>query len=218
VRAVAPAPHADPQRRLWCYRFHPAGYLVGGAVNNGGLLLDWTRRLLYPDAPAGDGFARLFDEAAALPPGADGVRMRPHLVAERDPTVAGRTAAFEGLGVHHHRGALARAAVDALALSLADIVERLEGSGLALQDIAVAGLPADHPTLAGALCACLARALRTVRLPDASAVGAALLGFEALGLPVPQVRFDGRSVTPQPDAVAAYAGLRRGASDPRGRP
>jgi gluconokinase len=193
---------------LWCYRFHPTGFLVGVAVNNGGLLLDWARRLVLPSEPPTDALQRLLDDAAKVSVGAAGVRLEPSLLGpECDPAVVGGDASITGVRDEHGPPELTRAAVDALVLSLVELTRRLEAAGPAPTDLTIAGLPAIHPALAQATCDGLGRPVRVVRLADASAVGAAVLGHEALEGRRPTVAIDTWALTPDPEAAAAYAAL-----------
>ena len=57
--------------------------MVGGAVNNAGLVIDWLGAQLFPEA--GDPVARVLAEAAQSPPGARGVVCEPRLAGERYP-------------------------------------------------------------------------------------------------------------------------------------
>ncbi|HUH06669.1 MAG TPA: FGGY family carbohydrate kinase, partial [Egibacteraceae bacterium] len=209
VRLVTAEPWIDPGGRTWCYRFHPDGFIVGGAVNNAGLLLDWARRVLYAGVSTQAGFQMLLGEdVRTVPPGADGVRMRPFLVAERDPAAGAPAASFEGVLERHGRPHLARAVVDAVAMSLAALGDILLQSGHASGHISIAGLPARYPAVGQIICDCLGRPVRLARLPDASAIGAALIGYEALGMDRPPVPAETRWLAPEPNAAAAYSRLR----------
>ncbi|WP_188037681.1 gluconokinase, partial [Actinotalea sp. JY-7885] len=114
---------------LFCYALSGDLSVVGGAVSTGGVALGWAVDAFAPelrghhDAPE----ALLLAEAAAVPPGSDGLVMLPHLLPERapswDPTLPG---AYLGLAARHRRGHLVRAAVEGVALQLADLVRRLD--------------------------------------------------------------------------------------------
>ena len=43
------APGVDEQGRVFCYNLAPGRYVIGGAVNNGGIVLDWLRDAVAPD-------------------------------------------------------------------------------------------------------------------------------------------------------------------------
>jgi xylulokinase len=99
---VAPAP-------LW------DRWIVGGAMTATGRALDW----LADDVLGGVPVETLLAEAAAIPPGCDGLVFLPYLAGERsplwDPDARG---AFVGLTLAHGRGHLSRAVLEAAAYAL----------------------------------------------------------------------------------------------------
>lgn len=99
-----------PERDMW--------YLAT-ATNTSGEAIRWFRnRFGY------GGFAELNAEAAASPPGADGVLFLPHLAGARsphyDPSARG---AFVGLALRHGRGDLARAVMEGVAYELRECLD-----------------------------------------------------------------------------------------------
>ena len=70
----------DREHRLFCYALVPGRWLVGGAINNGGVVLEWLGGVLGESEPD-----RLLAEAARVPPGSDGLVMLPYLLGERAP-------------------------------------------------------------------------------------------------------------------------------------
>jgi gluconokinase len=85
VRRLAAAPWLDPSERTWCYVLAAGQWFAGGAINNGGLALQWVRERFYPDLPGPAGYDRLLQEAAAVAPGAEGVCLLPYFAGERSP-------------------------------------------------------------------------------------------------------------------------------------
>ena len=81
-----------------------------------GRALDWYRDGILGDTITTDS---LLAEAAATPPGADGLVFLPYLAGERsplwDPTARG---AFVGLGLGHRRAHLSRAILEASAFAI----------------------------------------------------------------------------------------------------
>jgi xylulokinase len=124
---VTPAPLAG----LWS---------VGAAMAATGRALDWFR-----DAVIGGDVTteRLLAEAAATPPGADGVVFLPYLAGERspiwDPTATG---VFAGLTLSHGRGHLARAIIEASALAIRHVATPMLAAGVTVTAMRACGGPA----------------------------------------------------------------------------
>jgi xylulokinase len=96
-------------------------YLALNYVAGGGLCLPWLSKLAGAEGEAGDATAleRLFAEAGAAPPGADGLMFLPHVegrIAPYDPAMRG---GWLGLSLAHGRGHLARSMLEAVAFEYA---------------------------------------------------------------------------------------------------
>jgi xylulokinase len=94
------------------------GGFLGGWTSSCGSLIDWAQRLYGAAACAA---------AESLPPGAGDLVMLPYLAGERapvwDPNARG---VIVGLSLHNDAPHLARAALDAVALSALDLTRRLK--------------------------------------------------------------------------------------------
>jgi xylulokinase len=101
----------------------PGMHYVLGAILSAGLSLRWLRNLVGLQTTP-DAYAILSTEAAAAPPGAEGLIFLPHLTGERtphmDPMARGM---FLGLGYHHGRGHLARAVMEGVSMALRQVLE-----------------------------------------------------------------------------------------------
>jgi len=187
VRRVVDQPLLDPQQRTWCYLLSEQRWFAGGAINNGGLALQWVRERFYPELSGEDGYSRLFADAAAVPPGAGGVMMVPYFSGERSPHWdAQARALLVGLGLEHGRAHIARAALEGVAFCLADVWEALQGENQpaaalrALPEVHLTGGITRSPLWVQILADVLGVRLAPVEAADASVVGAAMLGQWAL--------------------------------------
>jgi gluconokinase len=197
VRRLVARPWIDPSERTWCYVLDENHWFIGGAINNGGLTLEWTRAMLYPDLAPAAGFSQLVTEAGAIPAGAGGVYLLPYLAGERSPSWAPDDAAmFFGLRLEHRRGHLARAAMEGVAHCLADVWEVLPQSAEGGEVTRLTGRIARDPLWAQILADVLGVPLLALDVADASATGAAFLGMLATGR-LSQARI-GAAVPPGP--------------------
>src|SRR5258706_405973 len=102
---------------------------LGGTLS--GALQEWFRSIAAPGAA----FETLDAEAAAVPAGADGLRLLPYLQGERTPVWdPGACGAFVGLSLVHGRGHLYRAVLEGVAVSFRHCAEIAAEKGLALRE------------------------------------------------------------------------------------
>jgi gluconokinase len=212
VRRLASTPHLDPQARTWSYRLDLSTHLIGGAINNGGLLLDWVRRSWYSELNAQKGFSTLLSDAGNVPAGAEGLTLLPYLTGERSPYWRGDlSATLHGLKLTHGRPQVARAALEAVAFSLAQVWELLAGGTMVYS---TGGL-ARSPLWNGLLSDVLGTPVRVAEAADASAIGAALLGHPSATLQAVRQRVQSagmvlpgvENTTPLRDARARWQSL-----------
>ncbi len=187
VRRVADAPQLGPDRLSWCYLLLEGRYFAGGAINNGGLTLDWARRTFYSELPKDQGYTRLLDDAArAAVTGAP--LCLPYLTGERTPHWnADLRASFFGVGEHHTRADLARSALEGVAFTLADVFDLLESGARPAplpaptsSPVQLTGGVTRSPFWAQLITDTLGVDTELNPVADASATGAALLAQVAL--------------------------------------
>lgn len=157
-------------------------WFIGGAINNGGLTLQWAREKLYPDVPGEAGYEQLAAEAASIAPGAEGVFLLPYFAGERSPHWAPRDKGMMyGLGMGHNRAHFARAALEGVANCLADVWDALYGSETSSETVRITGGITRTPLWVQIVADMLGVPLMALDVADTSATGAGLLGMRALG-------------------------------------
>ena len=173
-------PEPDPHGRTHLYRAAAPGLFYSmAAMQNAGLALEWARKVL------GASWDQVYEEAFAVPPGANGVRFLPYLSGERTPHFdPGARGAWTGLGLDHDRGHLLRATLEGVAFGLREGLEALRAAGTEIPDLRLAGGGTAKEPWRQLLADVLGLPLRL--LPDhvagiASARGAALLAGVACG-------------------------------------
>jgi gluconokinase len=177
VRAVVERPLASGDGSLFCYPLALDRWVVGGALGNGGSVLDWVGRTVAGGADLGD----LLDAAAAVTPGADGLVVLPFLAPERAPLwEPDRTGAVLGLRPHHGPAHVARAAVEGVGLQIGALARRVQAA-TELREVRASGGALRHPLWRQVLAAGLRRPVRVVGDVTGTALGAAALGWCAVG-------------------------------------
>jgi gluconokinase len=81
LRLMVDQPRVDPEGRAFCYALTPGRWVVGGAINNGGVVLQWAGDALAPDL-GDDPEAALVELAARAPAGSSGLLMLPYLTSQ----------------------------------------------------------------------------------------------------------------------------------------
>lgn len=212
VRKVVKEPWFDPGERTFCYlltdRFaRPLAegggesplWFIGGAINNGGLTLQWVREKLYPDVAGEAGYEQLAQDAASVPPGAEGVFLLPYFAGERSPHWAPKDKGIlYGLGMAHNRAHFARAALEGVANCLADVWDAMYGSDTTSEIVRLTGGITHTPLWVQILADMLGVPLMALNVADTSATGAGLLGLHALDPRATDQSIMARRVEPGP--------------------
>jgi gluconokinase len=216
LRLIVERPGIDPAGRVFCYALTEERWAVGGAVSNGGAVLDWAARTLCA-GPVGTPATpeQALAVAAEAPPGSDGLVMLPYLLPERAPQVSPLArGAYAGLRRAHGPPHLVRAALEGVCQQLATVLEALEGSGHRVVEVRATGGFLRPPFTRQLLADVFGRPVGFAGAAEGSAFGAALLGMHALGLigslelaaglvPITETRL------PEPTASGIYEQQRR---------
>src|SRR2546427_9060480 len=222
-------PRVDPGLRAhtFCHVAPGVWYVMGVVLSAGGAFA-WYRNqcardLMHADQPD----ARLVEEAAAIPAGADGVTFLPYLQGERTPhRDAAMRGAFVGLSLAHSRAHLTRAVLEGVCFALRDSVSILQELGLAPSHLLLTGGGARNPLIRRLQADVFGLPVSTVDREEGPAYGAALLAavgagaFPDLAAAVRHTLTRAPPAHPDPQAHRAYQALydRFRASYPASRP
>ena len=177
------------------------GYETGQAAV--GDAFDWLRQTVGEKD-----FDRLTEQAAALPPGADGVLCMDWMNGCRTPLMDGSLrGAFTGLTLGHGSHHMYRALMEASAFGVRWIVELLRENGVPVNNfVATGGLPHHNPLLVQIYADVLGEPVSIHPSKQGPALGAAILGVLAAGS-------DASSFTSTAEAISAMAGTISGDED-----
>jgi gluconokinase len=212
LRVTVEAPAVDPLGRVFCYVLTEGRWVVGGAINNGGAVLQWVGDTLMPDAE-GDPSLFLLHVAGKVPPGSGGLIMLPYLMGERAPHWSALPrGAYVGLTRAHRREHLVRAALEGVCMQLALVLYSMEAAGNEVREIRATGGFARSDLWRQMLADALARNIEFPESHEGSSFGAALIGMAAVGLvesidvAASLIQID-ETVTPDPSDAATYRQL-----------
>lgn len=184
VLAPTAQPIVDPRLRAhtFCHVAPGVWYLMGVVLAAGGAFA-WYREQLARDlACSPDAVMRLNEEAATVPPGAEGVTFLPYLQGERTPhRDASARGAFLGLTLAHTRAHLTRAVLEGICFALRDSVALLQSLGVAPAELLLTGGGARSAFVRQLQADVYGLPVATVDREEGPAYGAALLAAVGVG-------------------------------------
>ena len=144
LRVIYPKPFLDIQGRSWCYPFDDQYWLVGGALNNGGIALSWLKDTINSSFGAGKTadfvFEDIFRLASEVEMGADGLIILPYFAGERSPNWSlNSRAVFYGLTLEHDMRHISRALLESISFRLRQLTEILKGLNIEVCEIRTSG-------------------------------------------------------------------------------
>ena len=223
VFAATDCPALDRKGRLhtFCHAV-PGRWHVMGVTQAAGLSLRWFRDRFGAggDENGRDPYDRLTAEAAAVPPGSDGLLWAPYLMGERTPHLdPNARAALIGLTASHTRGHVVRAILEGVAFSLRDSFTLFAEMGVPVRNIRLGGGGARSSLWRQIQADVYGREVEILEAEEGAAYGAAILAGVGAGVwssvdaACGEVVKVAQRVSPQPAVVeqmnASYAAYRR---------
>ncbi|WP_099159264.1 gluconokinase [Virgibacillus ndiopensis] len=133
IRTVYDQPKTDPKGRIFCYALTENHWVIGGPVNNGGIILRWLRdEFAAAEVETAkrldiDPYDVLTKIASGVNPGSDGLIFHPYMTGERAPLWdANARGSFFGLSIHHKKQHMIRAVLEGTIYNLYTVLLALE--------------------------------------------------------------------------------------------
>lgn len=187
LRVISSLPVLDPKHRSWCYAIDRNHWLIGGAINNGGLAVAWLRDLLNgalsTQTPHAElSFEDLIALASEVKPGADGLICLPFFAGERSPNWnLNARGAFFGLTLNHDARHLSRALLEGIAFRLRSLDDVLQDIAIQCTQIRASGGFTHSPLWLQIIASALNRELIVPTTGETSSLGAALWAMHGAG-------------------------------------
>jgi xylulokinase len=190
VFAATDRPSLDPKGRLhtFCHAV-PGRWHVMGVTQSAGLSLRWFRDRFGAcgsnsnSEDRRDPYECLTAEAAAVPPGSDGLLWAPYLMGERTPHLdPNARAALIGLTASHTRGHVVRAILEGVAFSLRDSFTLFAEMGVPVRNIRLGGGGARSPLWRQIQADVYGHEVEILEAEEGAAYGAAILAGVGAGL------------------------------------
>lgn len=184
VRVASAQPVLKFPEMIFNYRLDDHLFVCGGAVNNGGNMVQWLLNQFLNTALSGAAaYESLFRLTAEVPAGSAGLICLPYLNGERAPLWNEETCGvFFGFRPQHRNAHFVRAALEGVCFALYDVLKTLEEQAGFIHTLHVSGGMVHSQFWMQLLADVTGKKLCLLQTEDASAVGAALLGFKAIGL------------------------------------
>jgi gluconokinase len=133
VRVVSDRPVTDEKERVFCYYLSEGKYVVGGAINNGGIVYRWFRDEFSETEKTQaemlniDPYALLNERIKNTPPGSGGLIFLPFLAGERAPYWnANLRGAYIGISDRHGKSHFARALMEGICYDMNDVLDAVK--------------------------------------------------------------------------------------------
>ena len=190
IQVCVTVPGIDPHKVTPVYLHSvPNKYLLVPVCPTAGMTLKWFKDTFFSDlsqesVDSGTNIYKVLDEmAAAVPAGADGLCMLPHLMGAFSPLPnAAARGSFTGFTLAHGRGHFIRAILEAVAFLLRQNIESIERAGLKVCEIRTSG-GGSHSSLWNQIKADVTnRPILCLETEDSALLGDAILAGVACGL------------------------------------
>jgi gluconokinase len=187
IRVTSPLPNPEQKQRLFSYLLRPNEYIIGGAVNNGGILRNWFRSAFLSESTKKikeEDFTQHLNEMIdSVGPGSEGLIFLPYLTGERAPHWnSNAKGVYFGIQLQHTTAHFARAMMEGMLFAIYSVGIALEENTGPIQKIYVSGGLARSQNLIQMLADIFNKPVFVKDTVESSVWGAALIGMEALGI------------------------------------
>lgn len=133
IRTVVNEPVTDPKGRIFCYALTEEHWVIGGPVNNGGMILRWLRDELCQDdlreaeKTGKNVYSLMTEKMSTVKAGSKGLLFHPYLAGERAPSWnSSARGSFYGLAMHHTKEDMMRSVLEGITMNLKQVMDALE--------------------------------------------------------------------------------------------
>lgn len=186
IRVIYSQPLLDPKARSFCYPFDENHWLVGGALNNGGIALSWlvdtVNSALRGEQAHKFSFEDVFRLAEEVKMGANGLIILPYFAGERSPNWnLNSRAVFYGLTLEHDMRHISRALLESIAFRLRQLTEMLKSLKLDINEIRTSGGGTRSHFWMQILADILGKEISLPKTEETSSLGTALWALKGSG-------------------------------------
>ncbi|MGH4121040.1 gluconokinase [Clostridium sp.] len=189
IRIIADKPKNDESERIFSYILNEDHFVLGGPVNNGGIIFRWFRdnfsqiELEKSKEIGVDTYELLTEVASKVPAGANGLIFLPYLLGERAPHWdANSKGVFFGINITHKREHFLRALLEGIMFGVYSVGKALEETTGNIDTIYATGGFVRSELWVQMLADMFNKKVVIAESYESSCLGAVVLGMKALGL------------------------------------
>jgi gluconokinase len=211
IRITSSKPIFNFSAMTFNYLLDEKTFICGGAINNGGMVIDWLINDFIQNEKIKD-YDSLFEAINKISPGSEGLLFLPYLLGERSPVWDAKSCGvFFGIRPQHTQAHFMRAVVEGVCMALTQVMHAVEQSSGAIQQINLSGGFINSSVWMQMLADITGKKLALFQTSDASAIGATFLAQRVLGnvafyqeLILSDNHADNKFVKPDPQVHAVY--------------
>ncbi len=188
IRTVTDKPVIDEKGRTFCYALTENHWVIGGPVNNGGMVFRWLRDELCKEEVQEakqqnrDPYDLITEKIDQVPAGSEGLLFHPYLSGERAPSWnANARGSFFGLAIHHHREHMMRAVLEGISMNIHMVLLALEELIGTPKEVRATGGFAHSEVWRQMIADIFGQEVHVPKTVESACLGAAILGMYALG-------------------------------------
>lgn len=184
VRITSTTPVFNFEAMLFNYLLNEKTFVCGGAVNNGGVILNWLLKTFYIESPADtSSYEAALILISTVPAGSGGLIFLPYLYGERAPIWDAKSCGvFFNIKPKHTKAHFLRAGLEGICFALNDVLQTLEQSSSSIRQLNISGGFITSSIWIQMLADITGKNLVIAQKEDASALGAAFLGMDAFDI------------------------------------
>ncbi len=180
VRMASSKPLYNFKAMTFNYILDENTYICGGAINNGGLILNWLlAQFMAVKTVSPAAYQQLFAKVETVKAGSDGLLFLPYLTGERTPLWDSNSCGvFFGIKTEHTQAHFLKAALEGVCYAIHSVLDAVVQSSGKVEEVRVSGGFTASPVWLQLMADVTGKNLTVVQAEDASAVGAAFLAIQ----------------------------------------
>lgn len=188
IRTVTDKPVTDEKGRTFCYALTENHWVIGGPVNNGGMVLRWLRdefcseEVKIAKEQNQNPYDLITDRIDQVAAGSEGLLFHPYLSGERAPSWnANARGSFFGLAMHHKREHMMRAVLEGINMNIYMVLLALEELIGTPKEVRATGGFAHSGVWRQMVADIFGQEVHVPETVESACLGAAILGLYSLG-------------------------------------